>query len=84
MISKCANPACPAKFDHRDGKLFRFPKQSTRANGPANTHSVQHFWLCGECFEMYLLEYDKLQGVTMRPHLEKAHAPGSRRVIAAA
>ncbi|MGA3294166.1 MAG: hypothetical protein ABSE45_09330 [Candidatus Acidiferrales bacterium] len=84
MVSKCANPDCSATFDHRRGKLFRFPKRSLQGDRPANTHSVQHFWLCGECFEAFFLEYHESHGVTMKPHVEKAPASGSPKVIAAA
>jgi hypothetical protein len=84
MVAKCANPACSAKFDHRGGKLFRFPKRPTGGDRPANTHSVQHFWLCGGCLAVYWLEYDKSQGVLMKPRLEKARTSGARKFIAAA
>lgn len=81
MISRCANPACLAEFDHRQGQLFRFPK---RANGrPANTHSVQHFWLCGQCAASYRLEYIENQGVALKPRKEFAPVE-SRHFIAAA
>lgn len=81
MISRCANPACPAGFDHREGQLFRFPKRAQ--DQPTNTHSVQHFWLCGNCSKLYSLEYIENQGVALRPNPEAA-CPMSRHFIAAA
>jgi hypothetical protein len=83
MVSKCANPTCGATFDHREGRLFRFPKRPNQA-GPANTHSVQHFWLCGNCFPDYLLEYHDGVGVALTRRFERAPTPGPRKFIAAA
>ncbi|HEX4073824.1 MAG TPA: hypothetical protein VHX49_00355 [Candidatus Acidoferrales bacterium] len=81
MISRCANPACPAEFGHREGRIFRFPKKAS--DEPTNTHSVQHFWLCGDCAKLYALEYIEKQGVELKARVELAH-PDSRRFIAAA
>ena len=81
MISRCANPACLAEFDHGKGQLFRFPM---RANDrPANTHSVQHFWLCVNCCESYSLEHVENRGVALRPRAEEPRT-ASRHFIAAA
>ena len=55
MISTCANQSCGKAFDYLEGKFFRF-RQSLGANEPANSHAVQHFWLCGKCCEDYSLE----------------------------
>jgi len=66
MISKCANPSCLALFDHRQGRLFRFPKRSVEGGGPTNTHSVQHFWLCKPCSEIYTLELASGVGVVIK------------------
>jgi hypothetical protein len=81
MISRCANPACLAEFAHRKGQLFRFPKRAK--DRPANTHSVQHFWLCANCSKSYTLEYVENRGVALKPRLEVART-NSRHFIAAA
>jgi hypothetical protein len=47
MFSACANPDCKKEFDYREGHLFRFHKAHPAGEVPPNTHSVQHFWLCG-------------------------------------
>lgn len=80
MISRCANPGCHAHFDLRRGKLFRFPKQPK--DRPANTHAVQHFWLCEICCKSYLLQYVEGQGVALESRLEKA--PGEMRYFVGA
>jgi hypothetical protein len=84
MVSKCANPSCGATFDHREGRLFRFPKRPIDGGRPANTHSVQHFWLCGNCVREYLLEYQDGVGVAITPRFERNLTVGSRKFIAAA
>ena len=58
MILKCANSECQATFDdYRQGRLFRFHRSHPKGRAPANTHYVQHFWLCNGCSETYALEY---------------------------
>ncbi len=84
MISKCANPSCSAAFDHRQGRLHRFPKCRTEHGPPANTHSVQHFWLCATCCKTYSLRYDEDLGVTLGRQVERGSAPEMRQLIAAA
>jgi len=84
MIAKCANPNCSAAFDHREGRLFRFPKSPVEDGSPANTHAVQHFWLCATCFQTYSLEYHEGVGVALARHFEKALEPSPRKFIAAA
>jgi hypothetical protein len=84
MISKCANPHCSAMFVHRQGRLFRLPKRSIEDGSQANIHSVQHFWLCANCCETYLLEYDERLGVAITPHFERVPVPRLRQFIAKA
>lgn len=83
MFSKCANPSCQAEFDYRQGRFYRFYKRPLDDGKPANAHSVQHFWLCGECCETYCLKYAEGRGVLIElnfDHTFQAHAP---KVIAA-
>lgn len=84
MALKCANPNCSATFDHRDGRLFRFPKRPIEAGRPANTHSVQHFWLCGICFQTYSLEYSEAHGVALTRQFEHRLGTNTRKFIAVA
>lgn len=58
MFLKCANSMCQASFDdYRQGRLFRFHRSHQKGRVPANTHYVQHFWLCNSCSETYALKY---------------------------
>jgi hypothetical protein len=84
MIWKCANPECSVAFVHRQGRLFRFPKRPIEDSRPANTHSVQHFWLCADCSEANSLEYDEGLGVALIHRLERSPAPKLRQIIAEA
>lgn len=56
MTSKCSNPDCQAPFDYRFGRFFRFHQRHAASEGPANSHSVCHYWLCRRCSESYTLE----------------------------
>jgi hypothetical protein len=49
MLDQCANPECSIPFDYRQGLFFRFRRTRAANRAPANTHNVQHFWLCGRC-----------------------------------
>jgi hypothetical protein len=81
MVSKCANPICLASFQYREGRLFRFPKRNE--SQAFSSHSVQHFWLCGSCCEIYSLEYVENHGVALKPRVERAPT-ASRHFIAVA
>jgi hypothetical protein len=48
-----------------------------------NTHSVQHFWLCGRCSETYCLEHAPGGGILIRLRFEKVLGAGSAQMIAA-
>ena len=65
MFSSCANPACRAEFNYRQGAIFRFRKQLIKDGQPPKDDSFQHFWLCAECAEVYRLEYLPGQGVVL-------------------
>jgi hypothetical protein len=84
MFSECANPSCRVEFDYRQGEFFRFRKQQLKDGQPANTHSVQHLWLCGNCATIYRLEYEPGKGILLRPFSENAMQPGLPQLVAVA
>ena len=84
MLSRCANPECSVAFDYHQGELFRFHKNHAPNEPPPNTHSVQHFWLCGACSLRYTLEYREDQGVILHTNMENALQSEWNRLIAAA
>lgn len=66
MLARCANPDCRAPYElHRGhGRFFRFRRNSPPA-APANSHSVQHHWLCDSCSRIYTLDYRAAIGVLL-------------------
>jgi hypothetical protein len=81
MFSECANPACRAPFDYREGTFFRFRRQPLNDGQPANTHSIQHLWLCGSCSKTYGLEYEQGRGILLRPLIGNAIQLGMAYVV---
>jgi hypothetical protein len=57
MVLNCANPACSAPFEYRQGRIFRFHEAHPKGKEPKDSHAVRHFWLCAKCSETYSLEY---------------------------
>ena len=48
MLSKCANPACLARFHYLHlGRLFKIETGAASLEGPARR--IEHFWLCESC-----------------------------------
>lgn len=84
MISKCANPDCVTPLDYWQGRFFRFHKSHPDGAEPANTHSVQHFWLCKLCCGVYTLEWRRNVGVVIRFCLQRLPKSELFRRIAAA
>lgn len=84
MISFCANPACQIAFDYRQGQFFRFHKAYRSGEKPPNTHSVQHFWLCGKCSGKYTLLYSEERGVLLQDRSAIAATAEKCRFVATA
>jgi hypothetical protein len=84
MFSHCANLQCQAPFDYRQGRLFRFHKDHPVCERPPNTHSVQHFWLCGACCGIHTLEYRDGCGILIRDLPETANNLDTRHFITSA
>ncbi len=50
MLSKCAHPACFAKFRYlRQGKVFKVFMPSHGDEG----HRIEYFWLCSSCAQIF-------------------------------
>ncbi len=84
MFSECANPACRAEFNYRQGAIFRFRCRPVEDGQPANAHSMQHFWLCGQCARTYRLEYEQRTGVFLRSFGGNSPQVGLPRLVALA
>ncbi len=73
MVSKCANPNCPASFLYlHQGKLFRMAVETGKTDGlspetrRAQSH-VQFYWLCDDCSATMTLAYKQGLGVLAVP-----------------
>jgi len=84
MFSMCANPDCEMHFDYEQGRFFRFHKSHAPGEQAPNTHSVQHFWLCGQCCREFTLEYRDGSGVLIKNRPDVICEAESSRFIAAA
>lgn len=51
MVSKCANPACFARFRYlHEGRIFNIDMAAT-GHQQAHIPKIEYFWLCEECAE---------------------------------
>lgn len=66
MFAKCSNSDCGAPFDYREGQLVRSCKSPSAGQSPVNQHRVEHFWLCGSCSKLYVLEYKLGEGMKIK------------------
>lgn len=82
--AKCANPDCEVTFDYRRGQLFRFHLDHLGGENSLNTHSVRHFWLCGQCCREHTLEYQDGRCVLLKRRRDALCTAGAGRFIAAA
>jgi hypothetical protein len=51
VLSKCANPACLARFHYlHEGRIFNVDRGTVASdrNSPA-IRKIEHFWLCESC-----------------------------------
>jgi hypothetical protein len=51
MLSKCANPACSARFRYlRQGRIFTLEIKTLSSGRRGQCSSkMEHFWLCDSC-----------------------------------
>jgi hypothetical protein len=67
MVEKCANPACSAPFDYRQGRLYFRPLKLLDGSPPASYHGVEHYWLCASCSKTYSFEPHAMFAVVTVP-----------------
>ena len=84
MFCRCANPDCRATLNYGQGRFFRFHKNHAPGEEAPNTHSVQHFWLCGHCCQEFTLEYQDEAGVLFKNRPDIVCEAEISRFIAAA
>jgi hypothetical protein len=71
MVSNCANPRCAKPLHYlREGRIFVFnvKDSSVKASGGKRSHHLEHYWLCGACSPMFLVER-RSDGIRLVPRL---------------
>jgi hypothetical protein len=73
MVSKCANPACNAKFRYlHEGKLFMIgqllPRAQMETNGGPNLGNL--YWLCEVCARELTVKVGENHSVRLLPRSE--------------
>lgn len=69
MVNHCSNPECNKPLHYlREGRIYVFdvvdPQSSALPNG-GYPHHMEHFWLCGRCSEILLLEQTSDVGIRL-------------------
>lgn len=71
MVSKCANPDCEKQLHYlREGRVYLFETFAT-----ATESQSEHFWLCGVCARIMLLEPNGADGVRVVRRPMRARQP---------
>ena len=76
MLTKCANPACSAKFLYlHEGKLFAIEsKGDPQKRGPPTDPEYagmfctrEYVWLCSSCCGAMTIQFDRDHGISVIP-----------------
>jgi hypothetical protein len=72
MLSKCANPACLARFRYlHEGRIFNIEVPNGRAaTGPSSVTRIEHYWLCSECSRTWKVSRRNGEAAIEPRHLE--------------
>ena len=70
MIDKCSNPSCNKQLRYlRDGRVVRLLRRE------GDRTLVQHYWLCGDCYDAYDFVFPPGGDVVVEP---RVHAHSDR------
>ena len=92
MLAKCANPACPVRFDRRqEGKFFYF-SPAKESEGPGRDQAwtrfhllnIEHYWLCELCARIFTLVAVDGDRVMLTPRCPELPAEDSPKQLRAA
>jgi hypothetical protein len=81
VLSKCANPACLARFHYlHEGRIFKI-ETATVASGSKSspTRRIEYFWLCERCMHTLTLMLENGVVSTRPLHLELAEGEAPRK-----
>jgi hypothetical protein len=69
MLAKCFNPDCARELHYlHDGRVVRVIR------GEGDNISLEHYWLCGSCFQRHDFEFPTDGSVALRTRLGDKHA----------
>jgi hypothetical protein len=53
VLSKCANPACLARFHYlHEGRIFKIETATVASHSNSSpTRRIEYFWLCERCMQ---------------------------------
>jgi hypothetical protein len=77
VLSKCANPACLARFHYlHEGRIFNIETGAVSSDGNGSpARRIEHFWLCERCAQTLTVVLEN-GVVTTRPlHPELVEGP---------
>lgn len=71
MVNNCANPQCAKPLHYlREGRIFVFdvPASGTAFSaGEKRPRHLEHYWLCGQCSQLFQVEHEVETGVRLVP-----------------
>jgi hypothetical protein len=72
VLSKCANPACLARFHYlHQGRIFNIETGAVSSDrGRPPTRKIEHFWLCERCAQTFTVMLENGVVTTRRLRLE--------------
>ena len=88
VLSKCANPACLARFRYlHEGRIFNIEAGTASESNGSPIHKIEHFWLCESCAQSLtvVLEHGSVTTRPLHLQLEKSVSeddPGKKRDVA--
>jgi len=82
MFKKCANLDCKRPFDYREGQLVRFSRDKGTVRTGSSVPAVEHYWICGNCFEHYVLRPEP-ESIRLAPRYHPFHARAGQSYAAA-
>lgn len=69
MVDVCANPKCSKPLQYlREGRIFVFDvpeKAALKRIDGARGRRMEHYWLCGECAQTFMLKHSMEEGVEL-------------------
>ncbi len=75
MVNHCANPQCCKPLHYlREGRVYVFDVTHPVSGAERPTRRMEHFWLCGDCSDAFLLEQVEDRSVRISPRAQRMAA----------